>query len=174
MVKADHMPGGRWKKNTNRLRKIIIPLSGGLLKLHLQCCVYLWHLRYKTKIDMLERVQWGAIKIIREWKHVKHKDWLRALGFFFIILEEKILMDNLISVLYYLVDRLEGGGGEELGYLEVHSKTMSSCKLLHKRSWLKNRKIFFTMMVVKHWSRFLLQPWRLKLNWKGHEQPDLM
>lgn len=95
-------------------------------------------------------------------------------------LEKKILMDNLIFVLYYLLDRLEGGE-EESGSSEVHSKVVggSSCKLLYKRSWLNNRKIFLMVRVVKHWSRFLGEAvespaLKTKLNWKGREQPDLM
>lgn len=43
------------------------------------------------------------------------------------------------------------------GLLEVCNKTVgsNSFKLLQKRSWLNDRKIFFTVRVVKHWSRFL-------------------
>lgn len=74
---------------------MVISLSGGLVKLHLQYCVNFWHLQYKAKIDMMERVQWRAIKMIREWKH-QAQELAESWGVF--SLEKKILTDNLISV----------------------------------------------------------------------------
>lgn len=44
-------------------------LCSALVRPHLVCWVQLWGLQYKRKLDMLERDQWRAIKMVKGLEH---------------------------------------------------------------------------------------------------------
>ena len=70
-LKTNHILGCIRRSVTNRSREVILPL----LRPHLECCMQLWG--PKKDMDLLDRVQRRAMKMVRGLENLSCEDRLR-------------------------------------------------------------------------------------------------
>ncbi|GAB0181563.1 mitochondrial enolase superfamily member 1 [Grus japonensis] len=147
--KANRVLGCIKRSVTSRSKDRILPLYSAVMRPHLEYCIQLWGPQYRRDMELLERVQSWATKMIRGLEHLSYEDRLRELGLF--SLEKAPGRPNCSLPVPAGAYRKAGEG---LFIRECSDRTRGNgFKLKEGRFRLDVRKKFLTVRVVRHWNR---------------------
>jgi len=98
--KANHILGCIKRSVASRSREGILPLCSTLVRPHLESCIQRWSPQPRKEMDLLERGEGRATKMIRGLEQLSYEKRLRELGLF--SLEKRRLQADLTVAFQYL------------------------------------------------------------------------
>lgn len=135
---------------TCKSKIILIPLFKSLIRPHLDYCVQVWRPHLQKDIDVLERVQRRATRMICECKDREYIDRLKVCNL--TTLETRRIRADLIEV-YKIINKLEGINERDFfGRNKSRDTRGNSIKLFKKGFRLDIAKYNFGNRVVNEWN----------------------
>jgi ribonucleases P/MRP protein subunit RPP40 len=150
-VKKANSVLGMIKRNiTFKSKEVIVRLYKSLVRPRLEHCVQAWSPHLRKDIDMLERVQRRATKLIEGYRDICYEDRLRKTGL--ISLEKRRVRGDLIQT-FKIMKRFDKVDYRDFFEISNVGKTRGhSLKLTKKRSNGDTRKHFFSQRVINSWN----------------------
>ena len=149
-VKKANAMLGIIKRNIHfKSKEVIVKLYKSLVRPRLEYCIQAWNPHLRRDIDMLERVQKRATKLIEGYKNIDYNDRLEKTGL--TTLENRRIRGDLIQV-FKIVK-----GFDKLDYSNFFELSSSitrghSYKLVKNRCNGKLRGNFFSQRVINSWN----------------------
>jgi len=149
-VKKANAMLGMIKRNIHfKSKEVIVKLYKSLVRPRLEYCIQAWNPHLRRDIDMLERVQKRATKLIEGYKNIAYNDRLEKTGL--TTLENRRIRGDLIQV-FKIVK-----GFDKLDYSNFFELSSSitrghSYKLVKNRCNGKLRGNFFSQRVINSWN----------------------
>ena len=135
----------------HKSKDIISRLYKSLVRPHLEYCIQVWSPYLKKDIELLEKVQRRATKMIPELRHLSYEQRLNRLGL--ISLEKRRVRGDLIQA-FKIIKGIDKVHYSKFFTLNVDRRTRGhKFKLLKKRTRLDIRKNFFSQRVVSAWNK---------------------
>src|SRR5882757_7759717 len=139
------------KRNINfKSKDVIVRLYKALVRPRLEFCVQVWCPYLRKDIDMIERVQRRATKLIEGFRHMSYTERLSQTGL--ISMEKRRVRGDLIEVFKMLSSK---DGVDFINFFEIQSYNRTrghNCRRVKQRTNLDIRKYFFSQRVVNMWN----------------------
>ncbi|KFQ03747.1 hypothetical protein N330_01891, partial [Leptosomus discolor] len=149
--KANRILGCIKRRVASRSMELTLPLYSALVRHHLEYCIQLWSPQHKKDMELLDRVQRRATKMVRGLEHLSYEDRLTQLGLF--SLEKRRLQGDLLAAFQHLK------GAYRKAEEGLFTKACSGRMRGNGWKWgegvfrLDIRKKFFILRVGRHWNR---------------------
>ena len=135
----------------SRVRQVILPLFSVLVRSHLEYRIQMWSPQYRRDMELLERIQRRATKMIQGMEHLSYEDRLRELGL--CSMEKRRLRGELRAAFQYLKGNYRKEGDRHFIRLCGDRTRGNGLKVKEGRLRLDVRKKSVTVWVVRHWHR---------------------